>query len=90
MPMYLSAFPEPDRRQIRSANPLELQEIKRRTGVVGISPPAARSSGSSALILAERDDDWQDGRRYSRPETMAPHRRVSARGGGSDLLMMAS
>ncbi len=23
------------------------------------------------MILAEQDDEWQDGRRYFRPETMA-------------------
>ena len=27
------------------------------------------------MILAEQDDEWQDGRRYFRPETMAAHRR---------------
>ncbi len=24
------------------------------------------------MLLAEQDDEWQDGRRYFRPESMAP------------------
>ncbi len=67
-------FPETHRRQIRSTNPQERlnKEIKRRTAVVGHLPqPRLRSSASSGMILAEQDDEWQDGRRYFRPETMA-------------------
>jgi hypothetical protein len=65
-------FPEPHRRQIRSTNPLERlnKEIKRRTAVVGIftnRPSVIRLVG---MILAEQDDEWQDGRRYFRPDTM--------------------
>ena len=33
--------------------------------------PGQPSSASSGMILAEQDDEWQDGRRYFRPETMA-------------------
>ena len=77
------AFPETHRRQIRSTNPLERlnKEIKRRTGVVGIFPNRAviRLVG---MILAEQDDEWQDGRRYFRPETMAAIDAVPTRGGG--------
>jgi transposase-like protein len=67
------AFPEPHRRQIRSTNPLERlnQEIKRRTGVVGIFPTRGSVIRLVGMILAEQDDEWQDGRRYFRPETMA-------------------
>ena len=67
------AFPEPHRRQIRSTNPQERlnKEIKRRTGVVGIFPNPASVLRLVGMILAEQDDEWQDGRRYFRPETMA-------------------
>lgn len=67
------AFPESHRRQIRSTNPLERlnKEIKRRTGVVGIFPNRAAVIRLVGMILAEQDDEWQDGRRYFRPETMA-------------------
>ena len=33
------------------------------------------------MILAEQDDEWQDGRRYFRPETMAALDAAAARGG---------
>jgi putative transposase len=67
------AFPETHRRQIRSTNPLERlnREIKRRTGVVGIFPTRASAIRLVGMILAEQDDEWQDGRRYFRPETLA-------------------
>ena len=66
-------FPESHRRQIRSTNPLERlnREIKRRTGVVGIFPTRASAIRLVGMILAEQDDEWQDGRRYFRPETLA-------------------
>jgi transposase-like protein len=66
-------FPESHRRQIRSTNPLERlnKEIKRRTGVVGIFPNRASVIRLVGMLLAEQDDEWQDGRRYFRPETMA-------------------
>ncbi len=67
------AFPEIHRRQIRSTNPLERlnKEIKRRTAVVGIFPNRGSVIRLVGMILAEQDDEWQDGRRYFRPETMA-------------------
>lgn len=66
-------FPETHRRQIRSTNPQERlnKEIKRRTGVVGIFPNRQSVLRLVGMILAEQDDEWQDGRRYFRPETMA-------------------
>ena len=65
-------FPDVHRRQIRSTNPLERlnKEIKRRTAVVGIFPNRAALIRLVGMILAEQDDEWQDGRRYFRPETM--------------------
>jgi putative transposase len=66
-------FPDTHRRQIRSTNPLERlnKEIKRRTAVVGIFPNRASLIRLVGMVLAEQDDEWQDGRRYFRPETMA-------------------
>ena len=66
-------FPEDHRRQIRSTNLQERlnKEIKRRTGVVGIFPHRAALIRLVGMVLAEQDDEWQDGRRYFRPETMA-------------------
>jgi len=67
------AFPETHRSRIRSTNPLERlnKEIKRRTAVVGIFPNRASVIRLVGMILAEQDDEWQDGRCYFRPETMA-------------------
>jgi transposase-like protein len=66
------AFPETHRSRIRSTNPLERlnKEIKRRTAVVGIFPNRASVIRLVGMILAEQDDEWQDGRCYFRPESM--------------------
>jgi transposase-like protein len=85
-------FPEPHRRQIRSTNPLERlnKEIKRRTAVVGIFPTRASVIRLVGMILAEQDDEWQDGRRYFRPETMALIDAAGEREEVGPALLMAS
>ena len=85
-------FPDSHRRQIRSTNPLERlnKEIKRRTAVVGIFPNRASLIRLVGMVLAEQDDEWQDGRRYFRPETMALIDAVIDQGEVSPGLLMAS
>ena len=39
--------------------------------MVGIFPTRASVLRLVGMILAEQDDEWQDGRRHFRPETMA-------------------
>jgi len=58
---------------IPGTNPPEwlIKEIKRRTAVVGIFPSRASVLRLVGMVLAEQDDEWQDGRRYFRPETNA-------------------
>jgi putative transposase len=66
-------FPDAHRRQIPSTNPQERlnKEIKRRTAVVGIFPTRASLIRLVGMVHAEQDDEWQDGRRYFPPESMA-------------------
>ncbi len=42
------------------------------------------------MILAEQDDEWQDGRRYFRPETMAAIDAVTTIEEASQPLLVAS
>ena len=86
------SFPETHRRQIRSTNPLERlsKEIKRRTAAVGIFPNRAAVIRLVGMILAEQDDEWQDGRRYFRPETMAAIDAVIEGKEAPSALLMAS
>ena len=86
------SFPETHRSRIRSTNPLERlnKEIKRRSGVVGIFPNRASVIRLVGMILAEQDDEWQDGRRYFRPETMAAIDAVTTTEEASQPLLMAS
>lgn len=86
------SFPETHRSKIRSTNPLERlnKEIKRRSGVVGIFPNRASVIRLVGMILAEQDDEWQDGRRYFRPETMTAIDAATTIEEGSQPLLMAS
>jgi len=85
---------EPDLlvRQIRSTNPQERlnKEIKRRTAVVGIFPTRASLIRLVGMVLFEQDDEWQDGRRYFRPETMAAIDAVADHEEVSPTLLLAS
>ena len=82
-------FPELHRSRIRSTNPQERlnKEIKRRTAVVGIFPNRASVIRLVGMILAEQDDEWQDGRCYFRPETMAAIDAVAIEEVGQPLLL---
>jgi putative transposase len=85
-------FPESHRPRIRSTNPLERlnKEIKRRTQVVGIFPTRGSVIRLVGMILAEQDDEWQDGRCYFRPESMALIDAVTEQEEETPALLMAS
>jgi putative transposase len=57
---------------------------------VGIFPNRASVIRLVGMILAEQDDEWQDGRRYFRPETMAAIDAVIEGKEASPALLMAS
>jgi transposase-like protein len=85
-------FPEAHRTRIRSTNPQERlnKEIKRRTAVVGIFPTRASLIRLVGMVLFEQDDEWQDGRRYFLPESMARIDAVPTPEEVSPALLMAS
>ncbi len=86
------SFPETHRPRIRSTNPLERlnKEIERRTAVVGIFPTRASLIRLVGMVLAEQDDEWQDGRCYFRPESMALIDAMTEREEEPPALLMAS
>jgi putative transposase len=85
-------FPDTHRPRIRSTNPLERlnKEIKRRTQVVGIFPNRQSLIRLVGMVLAEQDDEWQDGRCYFRPESMARIDAVAGQEEEAPALLMAS
>jgi transposase-like protein len=68
-------FPELHRARIRSTNPQERLNKEIQAADRGRrelpAPPRDAVIRLVGMILAEQDDEWQDGRRYFRPETMA-------------------
>ena len=60
------AFPEPQRRRLRTANGLERlnREIKRRTRVVSIFPNEAACLRLITALLMETSDEWETGKTY--------------------------
>ena len=58
--------------------------------MVGIFPTRASVIRLVGMVLAEQDDEWQDGRRYFRPETMALIDAVNQPQEVSPGLMLAS
>lgn len=85
-------FPDTHRPRIRSTNPLERlnKEIKRRTAVVGIFPNRKSLIRLVGMVLAEQDDEWQDGRCYFRPESMALIDAAAEQEEEAPALLMAS
>ena len=85
-------FPDTHRPGIRSTNPLERlnKEIERRTQVVGIFPNRKSLIRLVGMVLAEQDDEWQDGRCYFRPESMALIDAMAEQEEEAPALLMAS
>lgn len=69
---YLN-FPDANRKQIRTTNPLERlnKEIARRADVVGIFPNRSALLRLVTMILIEQNDEWQIGKRYMSLESLA-------------------
>jgi len=73
-----------------SATKKTKKKIKRRTAVVGIFPTRASCIRLVGMVLFEQDDEWQDGRRYFLPESMARIDAVTEPEEVSPALLIAS
>ena len=58
--------------------------------MVGIFPNRKSLIRLVGMVLAEQDDEWQDGRRYFRPESMALIDAEPPREEEAPALLMAS
>jgi putative transposase len=58
--------------------------------VVGIFPTRGSVIRLVGMVLAEQDDEWQDGRCYFRPESMARIDAVAGQEEEAPALLMAS
>jgi putative transposase len=84
-------FPEAHRPRIRSTNPRNGSTRRSRwTAVVGIFPTRASLIRLVGMVLFEQDDEWQDGRRYFLPESMARIDATATPQEVSPALLMAS